>query len=79
MSIPDLSRLTGLPASEGPPDVAEISLLLPGWQLVALENAAQARGVTSAQLVRRLLREFINRQEDGELEPDEKLNAACQW
>ncbi len=74
MNLPDPSRLSDLPS-----DVAEISLLLPGWQLQALENAAEARGVTSAQLVRRLLREFINRQEDDELERDEKLNAACQW
>ena len=79
MNVPDPSRLACLPSAEGPPDVAEISLLLPGWQLAALENAAQARGLTSAQLVRRLLRDFINRYEDGELEADEKLNAACQW
>jgi hypothetical protein len=61
------------------PDVAEISLLLPGWQLAALESAAQARGITSAQLVRRLLRDFIIRHEDSELEADEKQNASCQW
>jgi hypothetical protein len=79
MNVPDLSRLTGLPASDGPPDVAEISLLVPGWQLLALESAAQARGVTPAQLVRRLLRDFINRHEDSELEVDEKQNASCQW
>ena len=79
MNVPDLSRLPGFPSSEGLPDVAEISLLVPGWQLAALENAAQLRGVTSAQLVRRLLRDFINRHEDSELEADEKLNASCQW
>ncbi len=79
MNVPDLSRLTGLPAAEGPPEVAEISLLLPGWQLAALESAAQARGLTSAQLVRRLLRDFIDRHDEGEPEADEKLNAACQW
>jgi hypothetical protein len=79
MNVPDPFRLTGLPDPEGPPDVAEISLLLPGWQLAALECAAEARGLTSAQLVRRLLRDFINRQEDSELEADRKLNAACQW
>jgi len=78
MNTPDLSRLTGLPASDGPADVAEVSFLLPGWQFAALESAAQARGLTSAQLVRRVLRQFINRQED-ELEADEKLNVPCQW
>ena len=79
MSAPDLSRLTGVPDSEGPPDVAEISLLLPGWQLAAIECAAQARGLTSAQLVRRLLRDFLLRQDDDELEAQERLNVACQW
>jgi hypothetical protein len=78
MNAPDLSRLPGLSAADGPPDVAEISLLLPGWQLVAIESAAEARGLTSAQLVRRLLRDFLNRQED-DLETQERLNVACQW
>ena len=77
----DLDRpgLTGIPDPGVSPDVAEISLLVPGWQLVALESAAQARGVTSAQLVRRLLRDFIIRHEDSELEADEKQNVSCQW
>ena len=79
MNEPDLSPLTGVPGPDGPPDVAEISLLLPGWQLAALEDAARSRGLTSAQLVHRLLRDFINRQDDDELEPDEKLNISCQW
>ena len=76
MNIP---KRTELPGADVTPDVAEISLLLPGWQLVALESAAQSRGITSAQLVRRLLRDFIIRHEDSELEPDEKQNASCQW
>ena len=79
MNVPDLSPLTGFQAADGPPDVTEISILLPGWQLAALESAAHSRGLTSGQLVRRLLREFINRHEDGELEAGEKLNASCQW
>jgi hypothetical protein len=79
MNGPDLSRHKGFPAPDAPPDVAEISLLLPGWQLAALENAAEARGVTSAQLVRRLLRDFINRHEDSEFEADKKQNVSCQW
>jgi hypothetical protein len=79
MNVPDLFRLGGLPEQDGPPDVAEISLLLPGWQLEALETAARARGITSAQLVRRLLRDFINSHEESELEADAKFNVACQW
>jgi hypothetical protein len=40
-------------------DMAELSLLLPSWQMVALEEAAQAQGLTTAQLVRRLIRDFF--------------------
>jgi hypothetical protein len=79
MNERDLSRLTDVFGADGPPDVAEISLLLPGWQLAVLEEAARSRGLTSGQLVRRLLRDFINRYEDGELEAGEKLNVSCQW
>jgi hypothetical protein len=78
MNVPDLSSLTGALGPEGPPDVAEISLLVPGWQLAALEDAARARGLTSGQLVRRLLRDFIDRHET-EPEAGEKLNVSCQW
>jgi hypothetical protein len=48
--------------SEGPPsanDVVEIPLLLPGWQMDALESAAHDRGLTAAEMVRQLLRSFI--------------------
>jgi hypothetical protein len=79
MSIPNLSGLPGFPDPDPTPDVAEISLLLPGWQLAALECAAEARGLTSAQLVRRVLRDFINRHEDSEPEAGEKQNVSCQW
>ncbi len=79
MNVPDLSSLAGVPGLDGPPDVAEISLLLPGWQLAALESAARTRGLTSAQLVRRLLRDFIDRHEEEESAADEKLNVSCQW
>lgn len=34
-------------------EVAELSLLLPSWQLGALEQVAQAEGITVAQLLRR--------------------------
>jgi hypothetical protein len=40
-------------------DVVELSLLLPGWQAGALEKAAQRQGVTTAQLVRSLVRKFL--------------------
>ncbi len=52
MMAPDLlfRRLDG--------DMVELSLLLPQWQAEALEQAAQARGWTTAQLIRALIRDF---------------------
>jgi hypothetical protein len=41
-------------------EVVEIPLLLPGWQVEALENAAHARGVTAAEMLRTVLRQFID-------------------
>jgi hypothetical protein len=40
-------------------DVVEVSLLLPGWQVAALERAAEQLGLTAAAVVRNLIREFI--------------------
>jgi hypothetical protein len=79
MNVPDFSRLSGFPAPDGTPDVAEISLLLPGWQLATLESAARERGLTPGQMVRRLIRDFCDRHEESEFEAGDKLNASCQW
>lgn len=43
-------------------DVVEMPLLLEGWQMSALEKAAYVRGVTAAEMVRQLLRQFITDQ-----------------
>ena len=40
-------------------DVVEVPLLLPGWQVAALATAAQDRGVTAGEMMRRLLHDFI--------------------
>jgi hypothetical protein len=40
-------------------DVVEVPLLLPGWQVSALESVAHQRGLTAAAMVRNLIREFI--------------------
>jgi hypothetical protein len=48
---PDLRRLEE--------EVVELSLLLPGWQLGALEKTAQSQGLTTAQVVRRLIRDYL--------------------
>lgn len=40
-------------------DVVEVPLLLPVWQMSALEKAAYHRGVTAAEMVRELLRTYF--------------------
>lgn len=42
-------------------DVIEIPLLLAGWQVRALETAAHDRGLTAAEMVRHVLRDFLAR------------------
>ena len=37
----------------------ELTLLLPNWQLEALERAASSRGVTMGQLLRRLIHNHL--------------------
>jgi hypothetical protein len=41
-------------------DVVEVPLLLPGWQVAALADAAQDRGQTTGEMLRHLLRDFIH-------------------
>ena len=41
-------------------EVTEVPLLLPTWQVDALATAAQDRGLTTAEMLRNLLRDFIN-------------------
>jgi hypothetical protein len=41
-------------------DVVEIPLLLPTWQVTALEALAHRRGLTAAALVRGLLAGFLS-------------------
>jgi hypothetical protein len=44
-------------AGEG--QVVEVPLLLPGWQVEALEAAALREGRTLAEMARRLIRDFL--------------------
>ena len=39
--------------------MAEVSLLLPGWQAVEMERLAHSRGLTLGQLIRLLIREYL--------------------
>jgi hypothetical protein len=54
---PAFREQDGHPVAEA--DVVEVPLLLPGWQVTALERAAHQRGLTAAAMVRSLLRDFI--------------------
>jgi hypothetical protein len=42
-------------------EVIEVPLLLPGWQVAALEAAARREGLTFAAAARRLIRDFLRR------------------
>jgi hypothetical protein len=61
---------TLLDATESPSglaegEVVEVSLLLPSWQIHALEIAAYQRGLSAATMVRSLLRDFITGQSNA--------------
>jgi hypothetical protein len=63
MSIPSASERGARGSSDAPTlfdqDMAELSLLLPGWQAAALERTARASGLTTGQMLRRLVRDFL--------------------
>ena len=42
-------------------EVVEVPLLLPDWQVQALEALAYERGLTAGEMVRQLLGEFLAR------------------
>jgi hypothetical protein len=44
-------------------EVVELSVLLPSEQAQGLEQAAHARGLTAAQMLRRLVQDFLSRGE----------------
>lgn len=50
-------------------DVVEVPLLLPTWQVAALATAAQDRGLTAGEMLRNLLRDFINDLEGRQAPP----------
>jgi len=53
---PDAGKLDLAPLRD---DVVEISLLLPGWQLAALQKAARRQNQTTGETVRRLVRDYL--------------------
>lgn len=48
-----------------PGDVVEIPFLLPTWQAARLETEAHRHGVTTGQMVRRLILAWLQGTEDG--------------
>lgn len=40
-------------------EVVELSLLLPRWQVIALESAARQQGITTGQMIRRAIAQMI--------------------
>ncbi|MFL5328809.1 MAG: hypothetical protein ACJ8C4_07820 [Gemmataceae bacterium] len=50
----------GFRAANTSPEMVELSLILPHWQVEALETAAHAKGLTVAQMLRRVLGGFCN-------------------
>jgi hypothetical protein len=42
-------------------EIVEIPLLLPRWQILALESVAEERGLTTGQMIRRLIGETISK------------------
>jgi hypothetical protein len=50
-----------IPSLEG--DIVELAFFLPGWQAQALETAAHDQGLTTAQMLRDLVRQFCGRKQ----------------
>jgi hypothetical protein len=57
-------------------EVAELAVLLPCHQIQELEQAAHERGVTAAQMIRRLILDFLKA---GQRRPRTENGAVRQW
>ena len=51
---PDMTRLDA--------EVIEVALLLPRWQVMALQSAAKQRGMSAGQMLRRLIGATVGQQ-----------------
>ncbi len=49
----------GMPDCREEEDVVEIPLLLPYWQVEALESAAHQQGMTAGEMIRQLLQDYL--------------------
>ncbi len=66
MPHPGAADVAAVPPAAAPFDAArsdhevvELQLLLPRWQAAALEAAARARGMTSGQILRRVIADLF--------------------
>jgi hypothetical protein len=73
LASPDFSVLTSFPIasdlSSNNQEVIELSLLLPEWQVSALEEESRRRGMTIGQFVRKTFSELFPRT----IEPKSRL------
>jgi len=62
MTVPTYENLKGrqdvVPLTQ---EVIELPLLLPHWEVTALERAAHEFGLTPAQMIRHLIQDFLRR------------------
>jgi hypothetical protein len=56
----DANGFSELPMRHFDGEMVEIELLLPAWQISALETAAHSRGLTTGQMVRSLIGTFFD-------------------
>ena len=58
--LPANSSLEPKESSTLDAEIVEIPLLLPRWQILALESVAEQRGLTTGQMLRRMIGETIS-------------------
>ena len=58
--LPAISSLEPKESSTLDAEIVEIPLLLPRWQILALESVAEQRGLTTGQMLRRMIGETIS-------------------
>lgn len=62
---PTLAGPTAAETARTANEVIELQLLLPRWQAAALENAARSRGMTTGQILRRVIADLFPPQADA--------------
>lgn len=52
--------LSNQPTVSQPNEIVELSLLLPRWQVLALESVARQSGLTAGQMLRRIVSRIVD-------------------